>query len=144
MFGGVADAVAHLGGLQVCQSKHGGVGKLAAQGTEVLVDQSGTLIFLTAAAGHGGSGVGVGGVEVHTLSGQAGGGADILSDDRGQLLVDAAQVGTHQNGLGVTAGQSQGVNFQFVQNAFCIAGLEVTGHKDSQHGGDVYTAETSE
>ena len=140
--GGITDAIAHLGGLQVCQGHHSGIGKLAAQELPIFIDQF-TFSLFTAAAGHCGAGVGVGGVNIHALLGQAGGCADIFCQDLGQILLDAAQVSTHQNDFGITAGQSQGINFQFVQNALSVAGLKIACYENTQHGSNVYATKTS-
>ena len=136
--GSLTDAEAHAGGLQVS--------KCHLDSIRGLVDQ-GLLVFELQRIGgvsqHGGTGVGMGGVEKDCLPGKTGNGSDIVTDGVGNIGSDTAVVNGHQGNLVIAAGKSQTVNFQFIQNAFCITGFEVAGNGDAQHRGNIYSGKTS-
>ena len=75
--------------------------------------------------------------------GQSGSFRNILYKTLCVLGIHCAAVQRHEQQLGITASQSQCVDFQIVKNRFCEAGLEVATHRQTHHGVHIHSAKTS-
>ena len=135
--GCVTDAVAHLGRLQIVQSHLGYVAHLPCHGLGIF-----DLQRIGGVGIQERTGVGVGGVDVHSLPGKTGHIADLLTHRIQHGLHNATVVNGDENGLAVTAGNGQTVDLQLVQNTVSFATNLVAGHTDAQHRGNIYTGKT--
>ena len=137
---GLANSIAHLGGLQVLQRKHGSVCKLVVEQILVFPLQD-ILIFVTLQS-HAGAGMGVGGGHEDGLNGDTGTLGDHLAVAVGHGLLQTAVVDAHQQHLFAVALQSQSTDLQIVQNALSVTGLEIATDTDPHRRGNIYSAET--
>ena len=75
--------------------------------------------------------MGVSGVDVHRLPGQAGYITDVLAHGVQHFLHNAAVVYTDKNCLTFAAGNCQSVDFQFVQDPVSLTGDKVACYADA-------------